>query len=48
MIKTEKLKKRLKYKNVDKRSYFRISKTQKKYIYIYKYLFKRKNTYNRI
>ena len=43
-----KLKKRVKYKTVDKRSYIRISKTQKKYIYIYKYLFKRKNTYNRI
>ena len=35
MIKTEKLKKRVKYKTVDKRNYFRISKTQKKYKNIY-------------
>ena len=41
-----KLKKRVKYKTVDKRSYFRISKTQKK---IYKNIYlNRKNTYKRI
>ena len=46
MIKTKKLKKCVKYKTVDKRSYFRISKTQKKkYKNIY---LKRKNTYKRI
>ena len=46
MINTEKLMKRVKYKTVDKRSYFRISKTQKK---IYKNIYlKRKNTYKRI